>query len=181
MRAARRLQSLRVMTTPQDHSHIDAAPQSLVAFARSAVFERTYREGMTLVEDMAAYLDGPGRSEARTLPRMAALAYAGETMRLTTRLMQVASWLMVHRAVRDGELTPENAREEKYRLVDRPSMKAETFVAQAADLPAALRALGARADALYDRVVRLDAGFEAALSPGGLAGQLARLKAAFGE
>jgi hypothetical protein len=60
-------------------------------------------------------------------------------------------------------------------------MKAETFVAQAADLPAALRALGARADALYDRVVRLDAGFEAALSPGGLAGQLARLKAAFGE
>lgn len=169
------------MTTPFDPRPPEGASEPLIEFARSAVFERTYREGMTLVEEMAAYLDGPGRSEARTLPRMAALAYAGETMRLTTRLMQVASWLMVQRAVRDGELSPETARDEKYRLVDRPSMNADAFIACASDLPAPLRDLGVRADALYERVVRLDAGFETSVGPAGLAGQIARLKAAFGE
>ena len=29
-------------------------------FARSALFDRTFRDGMALVEDAAAYLDGAG-------------------------------------------------------------------------------------------------------------------------
>lgn len=153
----------------------------VVDFARSEVFERTYREGMALVEETAAYLDGPGRAAARTLPRMAALAYAGETMRVSTRLMQVASWLMVQRAVREGELSPAQAREEKYRLSDRPAPTPEAFT-NLADLPEVLCALAARADALYERVVRLDDGMNStADAPVGLTDQLARLRAAFGQ
>ena len=34
-------------------------------------------------------------------------------MRLTTRLMQLASWLLLQRAVNEGEITAENARTEK--------------------------------------------------------------------
>ena len=60
---------------------------------------------MTLVEDAAAYLDGAGREEAKALPRAEALAYAAESMRLTTRLMQIASWLLLQRAVNQGEMT----------------------------------------------------------------------------
>ena len=45
-----------------------------------------------------------------------ALGYAAESMRLTTRLMQVASWLLVQRAVREGEMPPEAACAEAYRL-----------------------------------------------------------------
>lgn len=75
-----------------------------------------FREGMLLVEDTAAYLDGPGRDESRGLPRDAALAYATESMRLTTRLMQIASWLLVQRAVAEGEITPDQARSEKNRV-----------------------------------------------------------------
>ena len=60
---------------------------------------------MTLVEEAASYLDGPGREESRDLPRPAAVAYSTESMRLTTRLMQVASWLLLQRAVNEGELT----------------------------------------------------------------------------
>jgi len=70
-------------------------------FARSELFERTFQEGMDLVEETAAYLDGGGRQESKRLDRNAALAYAAESMRLTTRLMQVASWLLVQRAVRE--------------------------------------------------------------------------------
>ena len=73
-------------------------------FAASELFDRTFQEGMELVEETAAYLDGAGRQESKLLSRAAALAYAAESMRLTTRLMQVASWLLVQRAVREGDM-----------------------------------------------------------------------------
>ncbi|HQT54616.1 MAG TPA: DUF1465 family protein, partial [Phenylobacterium sp.] len=78
-------------------------------FARSELFDRTFQEGMDLVEETAGYLDGSGRQESKLLSRNAALAYAGESMRLTTRLMQVASWLLVQRAVREGDMPREGA------------------------------------------------------------------------
>ena len=68
------------------------------------MFDHTFDEGMALVEETARYLDGQGREEARVLPRKAAMLYAGESMRVTTRLMQAASWLLVQRAVRDGDM-----------------------------------------------------------------------------
>ena len=49
------------------------------------------------------------------MSRNAALAYAAESMRLTTRLMQVASWLLVQRAVREGDMAAEAASEQGYR------------------------------------------------------------------
>src|ERR1041384_6365416 len=85
-------------------------------FARSELFERTFEEGMALVEETAAYLDGPGRQDSKLLSRNAALAYASESMRLTTRLMQVASWLLVQRAVREGDMAPGAACEDRYRI-----------------------------------------------------------------
>jgi len=78
-------------------------------FARSELFERTFQEGMELVEETASYLDGEGRQESKLLSRNAALAYAAESMRLTTRLMQVASWLLVQRAVREGDMPADAA------------------------------------------------------------------------
>ena len=73
--------------------------------AGSQAFAALFRDGMSLVEETAAYLDGPGRQESKKLERNAALAYATESMRLTTRLMQLASWLLLHRAVKEGEMT----------------------------------------------------------------------------
>ena len=85
-------------------------------FIDTAMFDRTFDEGMALVEETARYLDGKGREEARTLPRKAAMLYAGESMRVTTRLMQAASWLLVQRAVHEGDMAPEDAHSERYRL-----------------------------------------------------------------
>src|SRR6201999_1538562 len=85
-------------------------------FARSELFQRTFQEGMDLVEETASYLDGTGRQASKLLSRNAALAYAAESMRLTTRLMQVASWLLVQRAVREGDMRPDAACEDRYRL-----------------------------------------------------------------
>ena len=61
----------------------EAAPwrAAVVAdFAASELFARTFEEGMELVEETAAYLDGDGRRESKLLSRTTALAYAGESM-----------------------------------------------------------------------------------------------------
>src|SRR6266496_5533743 len=84
--------------------------------AGSQAFSGLFREGMALVEETAAYLDGPGRNESKQLERAAALAYATESMRLTTRLMQLASWLLLHRAVNEGEMSLAQARSEERRV-----------------------------------------------------------------
>ena len=86
------------------------------SFTGSALFERTFDEGMALVEETARYLDGKGREESRDLPRKTAMLYAGESMRVTTRLMQAASWLLVQRAVHDGDMEADAALSDRYRL-----------------------------------------------------------------
>jgi regulator of CtrA degradation len=152
-------------------------------FAKSELFERTFKEGMALVEETAAYLDGPGRAASKRLSRTAALAYAGESMRLTTRLMQVASWLLVQRALRDGEIPMTEAASEKYRLISRESQPGPSF-AGSNELPEALGALIARGVAIFERVRRLDETmYEDNGEPAGnpVSDQMAKLNAAFGR
>jgi len=84
--------------------------------ANSQAFSALFRDGMALVEETASYLDGPGRQESKKLDRTAALAYATESMRLTTRLMQLASWLLLHRAVKEGEMSLAQASKEKSKV-----------------------------------------------------------------
>ena len=150
-------------------------------FASSELFDRTFNEGMELVEETAAYLDGSGRQDSRLLSRGAALSYAGESMRLTTRLMQVASWLLVQRAVREGDMPAAEAGQERYRLNE----AAPTEDAVDPDLPGGLLSLLDRSSRLYERVLHLDRRMyiestdEAAPHP--VLSQMERLEAAFGR
>src|SRR5579872_2073242 len=123
-------------------------------FAASELFERTFQEGMELVEETAAYLDGAGRQDSKLLSRSAALAYAAESMRLTTRLMQVASWLLVQRAVREGDMAAEAALDASYRLGAEAS---GDHVPPVEPLPTPLAELLERSERLFERVRHLDA------------------------
>jgi regulator of CtrA degradation len=73
-------------------------------------FQALFREGMALVEATANYLDGPGRRESKCLKPYIALAYATESMRLTTRLTQLATWLLARRAVLNGDPVPQTSK-----------------------------------------------------------------------
>jgi regulator of CtrA degradation len=124
-------------------------------FVQSDAFRTLFREGMGLVEETAAYLDGPGREESRKLERQAALAYASESMRLTTRLMQIASWLLVQRAVAEGEITAGQALQEKnrVRLTTQEPARARADVET---LPERLRELVGLTARMHARVIHLD-------------------------
>jgi regulator of CtrA degradation len=147
----------------------------------SESFLALFRDGMKLVEDTAAYLDGNGRAQARQLDRVAALSYASESMRLTTRLMQMTSWLLLQRAVREGELTRTEAAEE-HRKVKLRREEMEARLENRAVLPNDLVDLIDRADRLYARILRLDAmAVETPASSNAVAGHLGALEAAFGR
>ncbi len=150
------------------------------AFTDSIMFDKTFDEGMALVEETARYLDGKGRAEARTLPRKAAMLYAGESMRITTRLMQAASWLLVQRAVRDGDMARAEALNDRYRLGSR-EICLGVCAEDVAPLPGELRDLLERSDSLYRRIARLDDILfgEGVVPPPGARGQMDVLAQAF--
>ena len=166
-----------------DRLHSESA---LVQFSErltnSAAFGTLFREGMDLVEETAAYLDGDGRTEAKALERSVSLTYATESMRLTTRLMQLASWLLLHRAVKEGEMTLTQANREKTKVkLTAADPGPEDMIAKAA---AAIAGPDCAFDEPAVRVRRLDTSIHAPAAeraPIGnpLVPQLNRLKAAF--
>jgi regulator of CtrA degradation len=123
-------------------------------FAVSPQFEKLYREGMALVDETAEYLDGAGRAEARRLTPPASFAYTSESIKLTTRLTQLASWLLVRRAISMGEITAAQAHTHRHRvnLVPQSALHPDGF----SDLPDNFRRLIGESQRLHDRVVRLD-------------------------
>jgi regulator of CtrA degradation len=157
-------------------------------FQASAQFDVVFKQGMALVERTAAYLEGPGRAEAKRLPAAVNVLYASESMRLTTRLLDMASWLLVRRALKEGDISEAEAqRKRKGATLQAPSRS--SHVAGFGELPETLRGLVEESYALQDRIVQLDRAMsvkadnvvaaDAALAnPVGT--QLDRLRVAFG-
>jgi regulator of CtrA degradation len=104
-------------------------------------------------------------------------------MRLTTRLMQLASWLLLHRAVKEGEMSLAQANKEK--------AKVKLAAAEVSDdqnitlVPEQLRTLIERSKTLQLAIRRLDSTMHATADPARVRPgnpverQLGLLKAAF--
>lgn len=160
-------------------------------FQASEQFDQVFKEGMALVERTAAYLDGPGRRESKGLKGATTVLYATESMRLTTRLLDLASWLLVRRALKEGEISEAEAAKKRQRIklqsLGRPS-HTKGFT----DLPQNLRDLIEQSFQLHDRIIQLDramtttpedAGATVAAAGNGnpVALQMAMLSKAFGH
>jgi regulator of CtrA degradation len=131
-------------------------------FAASDQFDAIFKEGMGLVEKTASYLDGQGRKEARALRGPVAVLYATESMRLTTRLLELASWLMIRRALKEGEITAAEARTKR----DRVKLRAPgrpAHIKGYAELPQGLRSLIEISYSLNDRIFQIDRAIEGCL------------------
>lgn len=128
-------------------------------FASSQQFDHVFREGMALVEAAANYLEGQGRRDAKSAGPELSVLYASESMRLTTRLLELASWLVIRRALKAGEIDLDEARSKRRRLrlsaIGRPEHVKSYDV-----LPTRLRELIEASFALHDRIALLDAALE---------------------
>jgi regulator of CtrA degradation len=154
-------------------------------YTESEQFSAVFKEGMELVEATAAYLDGDGRQDAKNLESSTSLAYATESMRLTTRLMQLASWLLIRRAVNEGEMTPQQAFEEQNKV------KFQSTASRVDDevydeLPVRLRELNDASLNLHRRVMIIDKLLKTELNdaasdaPQAINDHMSRLTEAFG-
>ncbi len=137
---------------------------------------------MDLVEETAEYLDGAGRADSKHLTPPASQAYTSESIRLTTRLTQLASWLLVRRAIAAGEITAAEAHNHRHRvtLSRQSALTPEGYEA----LPETFRRLIQESHRLHDRILRLERIFQDSLPPANegaspVDGQIARIRLAF--
>lgn len=151
--------SKRVMSNGSSVENLLAPKGETVSFGErfqaSEQFDRVFSEGMALVERSAAYLDGDGRRESKGLPGQVTVLYATESMRLTTRLLELASWLLIRRALKEGEITPKEA-EAKRARVKLQTLGRPAHTKGFTELPQGLRDLIEASFQLHDRIVQLD-------------------------
>lgn len=80
-------------------------------------FKALYDHGMRLIEQASAYSNNEGRLALSKLAHEATGLYSGEVMRLSARLMQAASWLLLERAAREKDMSVEDLVREKKKVV----------------------------------------------------------------
>jgi regulator of CtrA degradation len=167
---------------PPPHGSADAPVAFGQRLASSADFWTLFHDGMGLVEETASYLDGMGKSESKTLSRVASVLFGTESMRLTTRLMQLASWLLLQRAINEGSISAARGDSERTK-VTLGALSSATSGTVWSELPATLRQLIERSIRLQDRVMILDRSLRTDLEQGNqdnpVAQALDRLSAAF--
>jgi len=117
--------------------------------------EKTYGEAIGLVHQSATYLEGAGALAREELNDQLRPVFTAESLRATTRLMQVVSWLLTQRAVLNGEMTATEARQHKYRLGARAICLAEPLDG-AELLPDYFKDLAEASRRLYERIARLE-------------------------
>lgn len=124
--------------------------------AEMAVFTRTYDEALDLIVEARNYMVH-SRPAGRRSPRLSGdnLRLSCEALRVTSRLTQVMAWLMLQRAVQDGEISPQEACDERNRLSGQ-SVCLDEGAVEDTEIPAGLRSLLNRSLSLYKRISRLE-------------------------
>jgi regulator of CtrA degradation len=119
----------------------------------SEFFGKTYGEAMSLLIEARDYLTHREPIDRSALVAEDRLRVCSETMRLTSRLMQVMAWLLAQRAVYEGEISQDRALEGHGALAGVEICMRDEGTE---NLPQRLASLLDRSRRLYIRVARLD-------------------------
>lgn len=119
------------------------------------VIDGLYREAMGLAEEARTYFDSAGQWDRSKLTADQRVTFACESLKVTTRLMHIISWLLIRKAVDAGEMSRQDAM-----APDRRLGKASATYAQDAPriraLPRPSIRLILKSQDLYLRVRRLE-------------------------
>lgn len=118
-------------------------------------FRKTYDETIDLMVEARNYMAYVERRERERAGAHAGLRMSCEAMRVTSRLTQVMAWLMMQRAVHEGEVEAGEALADANRLSGADVCLDETFAADQT-LPRSLRSLLDRSFRLYQRIARIE-------------------------
>ena len=118
------------------------------------LIDSLYVEAMVLADEARSYFDRNGREDRLALDPIARVGFSCESLKVTTRLMQIIAWLLTQRAIEAGELSRTQARTPARRLGE----AADSDPAVIEKLPAGAASLVYASQELYARVRRLDEG-----------------------
>jgi len=121
-----------------------------------------YVEAMVMADEARSYFDRGADAEHDGIDPLRRVAFACESLKVTTRLMHVIAWLLSQRAWQRGEIGDADLADEKYRL----GRAALTEPAQAEGFAFTARALIEGSQDLYDRVARLQDRFDRMMGQG---------------
>jgi regulator of CtrA degradation len=121
----------------------------------TAFFSKTYDEAMDLLVEARNYVAGREADDRLRLDVETRLRLCTATMRLTSRLTQIMSWLLAQRAVHAGEMAARDV-VERWEPLAAVGICMEEDGDRADGLPPALVSLLDRSRRLYIRVARLD-------------------------
>jgi regulator of CtrA degradation len=117
--------------------------------------DQLYQESMTLAEDARDYFDHVGQWDRKRLGPMDRVLFSCESLKVTTRLMHVISWLLVRKAVMAGEMRADEAMSSDRRL-GRASTTSTEESPRIKTLPPESQRLITKSQELYLRIKRLE-------------------------
>lgn len=119
------------------------------------VINALYQESMALAEDARDYFDHVGQWDRKRLQPMDRVLFSCESLKVTTRLMHVISWLLVRKAVLANEMTPADAMTPDRRL-GRTTKNPQQDSPRIKTLPPMAQRLISKSQELYVRIKRLE-------------------------
>jgi regulator of CtrA degradation len=119
------------------------------------IVERLYEEAVSLADQARAYFGTHAKEDRRQLDPIDRLTYTSESLRISTRLMHVISWLMVRKSVAAGEITEKEALKPKHRLGDRELCKTSN-IRDLRRLPPMVSSLSLRSQAIFARAMHME-------------------------
>jgi regulator of CtrA degradation len=117
--------------------------------------DQLYQESMALAEDARDYFDHVGQWDRKRLGPMDRVLFSCESLKVTTRLMHVISWLLVRKAVMAGEMQASEALAPDRRL-GRASATSVEESPRLKTLPPESQRLILKSQEIYLRIKRLE-------------------------
>jgi regulator of CtrA degradation len=117
--------------------------------------EKIYDEAYALLLETRNYMAYVAPSVRKAMAPEDRLFVTYHSTRLTSRLLEMMSWLMAQKAILGGEMTAGEAREQGF-VISNDSICSFDESEQSGVLPQGLRTLLSRSRSLYERLERLD-------------------------
>lgn len=115
-----------------------------------------YHEALDLLSEAHTYISYRQALDESKLPPRQRLLMSYETMRLTARLTQIMAWLMMQRAVQQGEMQREETGFDPAIEVSAEVLALDEREIEESELPRGLKYLMEKSHALYTRIQRIE-------------------------
>lgn len=121
----------------------------------ASFIEARLKGAHTLLHSTHEYIKWQAPLDVEELDTEIVYKISAEALRVTVRLTQIIAWLMLQKAVLEGEMTQREFLSEEYRVLQGKQCL-EEGAEHDDDLPPRLRELLKESRELYERILRLD-------------------------